>query len=214
MQYSDAPEKLKSPPLADTYAVPEVLEVVLAEASAIDSVGIGHTDCTLNLTLIDADGNSDTVSITPSANGLYLIPEHKNITQINIGFTGSFIGRLALGKAVNIRTSIPKEPTFLSTNKPRTTLSGQEIPGLGGYNYRSVQLDSRYKIDMDKLGEIIKGYNSLSKGYPVFVSFEEEKNRLPFDKMYAVDKNQQKMSFESGINKALFSRKFQFEERF
>jgi hypothetical protein len=139
---------------------------------------------------------------------------HTDIRNIKITFTGSFAGRIALGKAVNLGTSIPKEPAFISTNKPRVTLSGQVIEGLGGYNYRRINLDTRYKIDNDKLNEIIKGFPILGKGYPVFVSFEEERNRMPFQRMYCNDKDQQELSFESSINKNLFSRRWVLEERF
>jgi hypothetical protein len=48
----------------------------------------------------------------------------------------------------------------------------------------------------------------------MFVSFEDEKDRLPFKRMYANDTNQQDLSFESSINKYLFSRRWILEERF
>jgi hypothetical protein len=38
--------------------------------------------------------------------------------------------------------------------------------------------------------------------------------RLPFFRLYAKDKNTEAFGFESGINKPLFSRKFDFEECF
>ena len=88
------------------------------------------------------------------------------------------------------------------------------IEGLGGYNYLRVSLDTRYKIDNNKLQEIIKGFPSLSNGLPLFVSFEDEKDRLPFQRLYVNDTNQQELSFESSINKNLFSRRFILEERF
>jgi hypothetical protein len=56
-------------------------------------------------------------------NGLYLLDKtyshnYYNITEIEVTFSGSYIGRLAVGKAVNLKTSIPKEPTLCSTNTP------------------------------------------------------------------------------------------------
>jgi hypothetical protein len=152
-------------------------------------------------------------SITVSGNGLYLLPEAE-VNRVNIQCDGAYIGRLALGRAVNLCTSIPKEPAFVSTSKPRVTLSGQAIEGLGGYNYRRVSLDTRYKIDRDKMDEIIKGFPALSGGLPLFASFEEEAARLPFRRLYCNDTNQQEMSFEGGVMKPLFSRKWVFEERF
>jgi hypothetical protein len=147
-------------------------------------------------------------------NGLYLLSTtHQNVKRIKIVTTGTY-GRIAAGSAVNLKTSIPKEPALVSTNTPRLTLSGQVIDGLDGYNYWRVSLDTRYKIDNDKLNEIIRGFPSLSKGTPLFISFEDEKDRLPFSRLYANDTNQQELSFESSINKPLFSRKWNFEERF
>jgi hypothetical protein len=152
--------------------------------------------------------------IAVSDNGLYLLPDEMEVNRVNIQCDGTCIGRLALGKAVNLCTSIPKEPAFVSTNKPRVTLSGQVIDGLGGYNYRRVSLDTRYKIDRDKMDEIIKGFPALSRGLPLFVSFEEEAARLPFRRLYCNDTNQQELGFEGGVMKPLFSRKWVFEERF
>jgi hypothetical protein len=117
------------------------------------------------------------------------------------------------GYAVNLKTAVPKEPTLASTAKPRVTLSGQSIEGLGGYSYWQISLDTRYKIDKDKLSNIIAGYPLLSKGYPMFISFDDEK-KLPIDRMYGVDTNQQQFGLESSINKPLYSRRFLLEERF
>jgi hypothetical protein len=100
--------------------------------------------------------------------------EYENIKQINLVFSGAYIGRFGTGYAVNLKTAIPKEPTLASTNKPRTTLSGQTIEGLGGYNYWRISVDTRYKIDKDKLNSIIEGYKVLSKGYPMFILFDDE----------------------------------------
>jgi hypothetical protein len=148
-------------------------------------------------------------------NGLYFLNyEYTGISSISINYYGSYIGRLALGRSVNLKTSIPKEPTLVSTKSPRVTLSGQVIEGLGGYDYWRVSLDTRYKIDNEKLEEIIKGFPSLSKGLPMFVSFEDEKDRLPFKRLYVNDTSQQSIGFESSINRPLFSRRWVFEERF
>jgi hypothetical protein len=172
-------------------------------------------DTNIQLDLIDINDDIFQETISFTNNGLYLLSkEYKNIKEIDATFSCSHIGRLACGRAVNLKTSIPKEPTLVSTNKPRVTLSGQVIEGLGGYNYWRISLDTRYKIDNEKLNEIIKGFPSLSKGLPLFVSFEDEKERLPFERLYVNDTNQQQLSFESSINKNLFSRRFIFEERF
>jgi hypothetical protein len=216
LQFSNAPKQLISSSLADYYEPPAELEIVLEEPSTIDCIGVGNLNYyVLQSSLTDYHNNTYNAGITFYKNGLYLLDEeYKNITKITIYFNASYVGRVAFGKAINLRTSIPKEPTLVSTNKPRITLSGQVIDGLGGYNYWRVSLDTRYKIDADKLNEIIKGFPSLSKGLPMFVSFEDEKDRLPFERLYVNDTNQQQISFESSINKNLFSRRFIFEERF
>jgi hypothetical protein len=216
LQDSDAPKQLISSSLADYYNNPAELEIVLNEPSIINCIGIGNMDSdTIQIELVDTDNNTFQETILFKENGLYLLStEYKNINEVNMFFNCSHVGRIAIGRAVNLKTSIPKEPTLVSTNKPRITLSGQVIDGLGGYNYWRVSLDTRYKIDNDKMNEIIKGFPSLSKGLPIFVSFEEENDRLPFKRLYANDTNQQELSFESSINKPLFSRRFILEERF
>jgi hypothetical protein len=216
LQKSDAPKKLLSPSLADTYATPDYREIALDNPAVINSIGIGYTDTKIfNIELTNTTNTVFPFTVNFSENGLYLLNKTvENVKKIKFTFTGLYVGRIGIGKAVNLKTSIPKEPTLVSTNKPRITLSGQVIEGLGGYNYKRISLDTRYKIDNDKLTEIIKGYSVLSKGYPLFVSFEDEQNRIPFKRMYCNDKDQQQISFESSINKYLFSRKFVFEERF
>jgi hypothetical protein len=190
-------------------------EITLHKPSIINCFGTGNTDSKLiGIYLIDT---SDTVYYERhifTGNGLYMLKkEYENIRQINLVFSGTRIGRFGTGYAVNLKTSIPKEPTLVSTNKPRVTLSGQSIFGLGGYNYWRISVDTRYKIDRDKLDNIIEGYKVLSKGYPMFISFEDEK-KLPINRMYGNDTNQQQLGFESSINKPLFSRRWIFEERF
>jgi hypothetical protein len=215
-QDSNAPKQLISSSLADYYSNPSEVEIVLKEPGFINCVGIGNTNSTnLDIELIDNSSASYSETVTFNENGLYLFNKnYENIIEINVTFDGSYIGRMAFGKAVNLKTSIPKEPTLVSTNKPRVTLSGQVIDGLGGYNYWRVSLDTRYKIDNEKLNEIIKGFPLLSKGLPMFVSFEDEGDRLPFKRLYVNDTAQQEIGFESSINKSLFSRRWNLEERF
>jgi hypothetical protein len=216
IQYSDAPRELKSPSLSDTYNG-NTINVTFTNPVTIDCVGIGNTDSyEIHIKLKTIFGAEYQEQIDYDVNGLYLLSrQYENIKYLEITLSGSYIGRLAVGKAVNLKTSIPKEPTLCSTNSPRVTLSGNVIEGLGGYNYWRVSLDTRYKIDNDKMREIIQGFPFLSKGYPFFVDFEDEKDRLPFiEKMYCIDTNQQELSFESSINKTLFSRRWVLEEKF
>jgi hypothetical protein len=190
-------------------------EIKLDKPSTINCYGVGNTDSkVVGIYLIDTSNNVYYEGYPFNRNGLYMLErEYKDIKQINLVFSGTYIGRFATGYAINLKTAIPKEPTLVSTNKPRVTLSGQSILGLGGFNYWRISVDTRYKIDKDKLNNIIEGYKVLSKGYPMFISFDDEE-KLPIDRMYANDKNQQELGFESSINKPLYSRRFIFEERF
>jgi hypothetical protein len=190
-------------------------EIKLDKPSTINCFGVGNTDSkAVGVYLIDTSDNRYYEGYLFTRNGLYMLTKaYENIKQINVMFTGTHIGRFGTGYAVNLKTAIPKEPTLVSTNKPRTTLSGQSILGLGGYNYWRISVDTRYKLDKEKFNNIIEGYPLLSKGYPMFISFDDEK-KLPIDRMYGTDTNQQQLGFESSINKPLYSRRFVFEERF
>ncbi|MDR3342563.1 MAG: hypothetical protein LBT14_07225 [Treponema sp.] len=142
------------------------------------------------------------------------MPKTVTASQLTIATNAAFAGRIAAGKGVEICTSIAKEPGWHSTAEPRVTLSGQVIPGRGGYNYRTLSLDSRYKIGPEAMSEIIAGYKYIGMGYPFFLSFEKETYKLPYSRLYAGEKNQRAMSFEGGIEQYLYSRKWDFEERF
>jgi hypothetical protein len=193
----------------------KTIEIKLLEPSTINCYGVGNTNSKLiGIYLIDTFDNVYDEKHSFDKNGLYMLSqEYENIKQINIMFSGTHIGRIGAGYAINLKTAVPKEPTLISTAKPRVTLSGQSILGLGGYNYWSISLDTRYKIDKDKLNNIIAGYPLLSKGYPMFISFNNEE-KLPIKRMYGAEKNQQELGFESSINKPLYSRRWVLEERF
>ena len=128
--------------------------------------------------------------------------------------SGTTIGRVAAGRAVNIPTAVKKEPGYASTAEPRKTLSGQVIPGAGGYSYRTLSLDSRYKLDRTAMKEIEAGYAAIGRGYPFFINLSDEEYKLGFDFLYATEKNQRQMSFEGGIRRFLYSRRWEFEEAF
>jgi hypothetical protein len=190
-------------------------EIKLKDPSTINCCGVGKTDSkAVGVFLLDTGGEIYYEAFPFTRNGLYVLSrEYENIKQVNLVFSGTHIGRVGTGQAVNMKTAVPKEPTIVSSASPRVTLSGQSILGLGGRTYWRISVDTRYKIDRRKLDNIIEGYQTLSKGYPMFISFDDEK-KLPIDRMYGCDTNQQEMGFESSINKPLFSRRFVFEERF
>jgi hypothetical protein len=147
--------------------------------------------------------------------GLYKLERPVITKRLTMTTDASYIGRIGMGRGVKLGTAIAKEPSFNSSEKGRLTLSGQRIPGIGAYNYRAVSLDVRYKIGEAAMYEIKTAYNTqIGPGLPFFLLFEEEARRLPFIRLYAVDKKNSGVSFESGVNRFLFSRKFDFEECF
>jgi hypothetical protein len=177
--------------------------------------GIDFLDYELDIesNIITGDG-ALAQSIMIAGNGLYrILPVVTD--KITITTDGSYIGRFAAGMAVDLPTAIAKEPGLSSTAKNRTTLSGQIIPGRGGYTYRTLSVDVRYKIDKAALSQIGMAYNGqIGLGYPYFLLFDKEANRLPFVRLYAKDTKSEQYVFQGGINRYLFSRKFEFEECF
>jgi hypothetical protein len=136
--------------------------------------------------------------------------------SVTIECDGTFIGRFGAGRGISLGTALSKEPSFNTTAENKKTLSGQIIPGAGGYNFRSVGLDTRYKIGGPAMREIKAAYpGQIARGYPFFLLFDSEIRRLPFYRMYAKDMSTEKFGFESGVHdRYLFSRKFDFEECF
>jgi len=213
LQYSDIDEHLKTPALSDITYITNPLIINLDKQRLINSIGIGNTDGTeFNIAFNDVINTE--FNFTFTSNGLYVMKKAVSCNQIIINSNASFIGRIGAGIGCNIPTSIAKEPSFNSTNEPRYTLSGQVIAGIGGYNYKSISLDSRYKIDEFIMNEIKNGVITISKGYPFFIDLTVESYKIPFNKLYATDKNQLELSFESGVKKFLYSRRFIFEEKF
>lgn len=167
-----------------------------------------------NITIKFNDRKNTIFKLKYTGNGLYLMPDTVYASTMTITTTAKYFGRIAAGIGVKIPTAVAKEPAFHSTNKPRTTLSGQVVQGLGGYNYKSISLDSRYKINQTAIEEIEKGYKYIGMGYPFFIDLSDEAYKLPFNKFYATENNQLKMSFEGGIRKYLYSRRWNFTEAF
>jgi hypothetical protein len=119
-----------------------------------------------------------------------------------------------MGKGIKICTSVAKQPGLASTAEPRITLSGQVMPGRGGYTYRTLSLDSRYKLGQEAMQELVDGYKYIGMGYPFFIDLSEESYKLWYDKLYAEEKDQREMSFEGGVTRYLYSRRWSFTERF
>ena len=161
------------------------------------------------------EGIANYISLAYMEDGLYILDKEFETDFIEIASPpGSHIGRIGAGMYCDIPTAPPKEPCFNSTSEPRRTLSGQVVPGAGGYNFISLSLDSRYKINENAINEIKAGYKAIGAGFPFFISLARESYKLPFDKLYATETNQRKMSFESGVMFYLYSRRWNFEQAF
>ena len=222
IQNSDAPIAAKSPALAELcYENP--LTVTFDSTVSVSHFGIGNTDATeVQLEIHHIVGiapavTNVTVALgTRNKNGLYEISAAPlNVQYIIITHNGNYFGRIGAGIGLQIGTGRAKEPGIQSTNESRITLSGQVIPGSGGYSYRSVGLDSRYKLGQSFFDEVDAAYqNQIGRGFPFFILFDCETSRLPFDRLYANDKNQTKWAFEGSIRQMLYSFKFNFIERF
>ena len=236
VQYSNAHENLKSPALSDVYNVKNgLITIMLDKWYPVNCFGFGNTDGTYfnlsfsNSTVIIDGGNASTSdymyiydggnagsehNIKFKKNGLYTINQTIGIGDILIETDATFIGRIGAGIAVDIPTSIAKQPGWASTNKSRKTLSGNIIPGKGGYNYKTLSLDSRYKLNRDSIAELEAGFNIIGQGYPFFIDLEKESYKLPYDKLYATEKNQSQWVLEGGAKYFLYSYKFVFDEAF
>jgi len=213
IQYSDAEKEIKTPALSEVAALQGTLIITLDKLYPINAIGIGNTDGESFSITFNNSGNT-AFQFQYTKNGLYVMNKTVSASVITITTNATYVGRIAAGLGVHIPTAIAKEPAFCSTAEPRVTLSGQVIAGAGGHYYRTVSLDSRYKIDAIAMDEIINGYKSIGAGYPFFIDLSDEAYKLPFDKLYANERNQQQMSFESGVRRFLYSRRFEFEERF
>jgi len=216
IQYSDAPEEIKSPALADLFYYTEPIIINLENQYLIDSIGIGSTKETKgkNFTFSFNDSENTKINFTFETSGLYIMKKPIKASQIIITTDAEYIGRIGAGIGCRLPTAIKKEPSYRSTSAPRTTLAGQEVRGAGGYNFRALSLDVNYKITKDTIEEIEKGLKYIGEGYPFFIDLSTESYKLPFNKLYAIEKNQLNMTLQSAVKRFLYSYRFDFEERF
>src|SRR4030042_3571095 len=211
----NAPGKIISPGLADTLIGGVPFTVTLAEYGKINCVGIGYTDATE--VTVSNGVITRTVDITkpaPYHNGLYIIPEiyplDEYVPTITISHNGTFIGRVGIGEYRTLGTNPTKEIGFYSSEDNRETLSGQVIPGAGGYCGRRFEADVRYKIDSPVYDDTEKAYiKQISKGFPYFMYLDDEQHKLPSNMLYfyAQDKGNG-ILFQSSTYKFLYSYKF------
>jgi hypothetical protein len=206
IQKSDAPASLKTPALADVWRGSSVV-ITLVSASLIDCIGVGNTDAT-QITI-----NGQTVALQSiEKNGLYIISD-LTASVLTITHNGTYIGRFSCGKSRSLGVAPSREPKFKTTNENRRTLSGQIIPGAGGYSYREIDVDFRYKITADIINDFKLAYQcQIGKKFPFFIFFDCEQHRIPFVRMYG--STDEDIILQSGVNRMLYSKKFTFREDF
>jgi hypothetical protein len=213
LQESNMPGALKSAALADALEIKSPLVITLPAAAPVSAIGIGNTDGGLFVIKFNDAGNTR-FEISFNGNGLYPMNKTVKAGVITVDTDANFIGRIAAGIGVNIPTSIAKQPGWNSTSEPRVTLSGQAVPGAGGYNYRTLSLDSRYKIGPLAVSEIAAGYKHTGLGFPFFIDLTQESYKLPYSKLYASEQNQRSWALEGGAARFLYSYRFNFSEAF
>lgn len=209
VQYSDAPEAIKSPALADTYTTTPFI-ITLDDTYDIDCIGVGYTDAT-EITI-----NGDVITldtIQRNRSGLYLLTSQINTGVLTVSHNGTYIGRFGAGLSRLLGAAPSREPGFYTTAKPRITASGQVIEGAGGISGRKQGVDFRYKIDRDIFADFEAAFESqISRGFPFFILFDKEFHRMPWLRMYGATNNE--LLFQSSVNFFSYSKRFEYIERF
>lgn len=219
------PDEIKSPALSDYYEDAVSFTATFETAEKIDCIGIGYTDAT-QVTVTNESGDSRSITISKSApyqNGLYLLSSPIYVSDLEYGgvltitHNGTYIGRVGIGEYRKLCGNPTMEIGFYTTEKNRETLSGQVIPGSGGYSGRVFDFDVRYEIDIDNIyADIELAYaGQISKGFPYFMYTDDEQHKLPANMLYFYAKTDKPISkLQNSIRRALYSYKFQFEEKF
>ena len=214
IQESDAPNTLKSPALSDTYTGSLPVAIDLGASFTMNAIGIGYTDAK-EIYLSDGGSYNETITLGPGdeLTGLYEIPTLTD-QNISIDHDGTYIGRVAIGLSREIFASPTMEAGFYTTQTNRLTASGQVIPGAGGFIGRRISLDFRYKITEDIFNDINASYQYIARGFPWFMKFsEKELKRMPYKRLYA-SPDDPNLLLQTSINRFLYSKQFDFKERF
>ena len=139
MQYSaDAPDEIKSPALSDYYSDADNFTVTFDEDQSVNCIGIGYTDAT-EVYIATDEYTEITIEITqeaPYQNGLYLLGQTLVSDTFTISHNGNYIGRVGLGIYRTLGCNPTMEFGFATTTESGETLSGQVIPGAGGFSRR------------------------------------------------------------------------------
>lgn len=208
IQYSDAVDTLKSPSLADITEETS-FTITLDATYDIDCIGVGNTD-SLNITI---NGEVVTLDTGIDKNGLYLLTTPLNTNTLTISHTGTYIGRIAVGKYQDIGSTYSRTTGFYSTSVPRDTASGQVISGAGGITGRTVSAVFTYKIIQEIFDDLNSAYSTqIGKGFPFFLFFDEEDYRQPVKRFYgSTDVN---LLFDSDLISNKYSIELNYREKF
>jgi hypothetical protein len=215
------PAAIISPALSDYYDDAVSFDITMEDSGKINCIGIGYTDATQ--VSISNGIITRTVNITqdpPYQNGLYLIDEIYPGGEYDLSFTishnGTYIGRVGIGEYRKLNTSIEKEPGFYTTSENRETLSGQIIPGAGGYYGRLFTADVRYEIDNDVYNDMLNAYEKqIMRGFPYFMYLDDEMHKLPATMLRFYASTDKPISIlQSATYEFKYSYKFKFEEKF
>lgn len=216
IQGSNAPDYLKSPDLSEYYDDEVSIDIDFGENKTVNCIGIGYTDATTFTVTPDGGAPENvTVGASPNASGLYLLVTPFTNDVVNVAHNGSYVGRVALGFARSLGAAPTREAGFYSTESPRVTKSGGVIPGAGGYYGRRLAVDFRYNIDSDIFSDITAAMEYISKGYPWFMALtaKEQARIAPWSRLYASPADVE-LLLQSSVNRFLYSKQFDFYERF
>jgi len=222
MQFaSGVPAEIKSPALADRYNASVTFTATFDDAETVNCIGIGYTDAT-EITIDDGITTPQTITLPTRTdvtrkynNGLYLLTEMTSDTY-TITHNGNYIGRVGIGEYRTLGTAPSKEIGFYTTTESRETLSGQTIPGAGGYYGRRFVADIRYKFDEDVYNDLETAYQTqIQRSYPYFILLDDEQHKVPDTMLHFYASSDKPLSLlQSSSYRFLYSYKFNFEERF
>jgi len=222
MQFaSGVPAEIKSPALADRYNASVTFTATFDDAETVNCIGIGYTDAT-EIEIDDGITTPQIITLPVRTditrkynNGLYLLTEMTSDTY-TITHNGNYIGRVGIGEYRTLGTAPSKEIGFYTTTESRETLSGQTIPGAGGYYGRRFVADIRYKFDEDVYNDLETAYQTqIQRSYPYFILLDDEQHKVPDTMLHFYASSDKPLSLlQSSSYRFLYSYKFNFEERF
>ena len=205
------------------------LTIGMSYASTFKMTGQLSNFYIFNRALTDAERTSiyngdmlQTLTLTPRTdvtrkynNGLYLLNEIST-SKFTITHNGNYIGRIGIGEYRTLGTAPSKEIGFYTTTESRETLSGQTIPGAGGYYGRRFVADVRYKFTEEIYNDLETAYQTqIQRSFPYFLLLDDEQHKVPDTMLHFYAASDKPLSLlQSSSYKFLYSYKFNFEERF